>query len=270
VRLVPPAEPIAALNGVDGRAPLLELPIGVVERDIAAVYRAIDHRHPVVNGYSGYDPTHYQVLKIALASGDGAVIDELARAGDLIVAVDHRESFARWAEMLASRAVIADDGRWRLYRVPAMAIEPLAIGPPLPVASVAAGERNDIAGLMLDGDRRTAWSTGRRQSGDEWLLIDLGRPQDVAGLRLMQGPFTLDFPRALAVECSTDRLDWRTCWRGSTMALALRAMLADPLAGAIMVPVAARHVRYVRLRQTAADPANGWAVAELTLFGRQP
>jgi hypothetical protein len=145
-----------------------------------------------------------------------------------------------------------------------------AIGAPLAVASVAADFGNDMTGRMLDGDPRTAWSTGRVQAGGESLIIDLGRAQDLSAVQLTQGPFTLDFPRALSVECSADAQRWEVCWRGSTIALALRAMLDDPLAGALTIPLTARAVRYVRLRQTAADPANGWAVAELRVFGRRP
>src|SRR4029078_9995518 len=111
---IAPADPIAALQGVGDDAPVLELPLGIVERDADAMYRAIAHRHPIVNGYSGYDPAYYQALKIGLARNDGAVIDELARDRDLIVAVDHQEQFARWAGVLGPREVMADDGAWRV------------------------------------------------------------------------------------------------------------------------------------------------------------
>ena len=39
VTLAAPPVPIAALDGIDGRTPVLELPLGIVERDIAAMYR---------------------------------------------------------------------------------------------------------------------------------------------------------------------------------------------------------------------------------------
>lgn len=264
----PPAAPIAALRGIDDRAPVLELPLGNIGRDVAAVYRSIEHGHPIVNGYSGYDPPHYQVLRVGLNLNDGAVIDELARDGVLIVAVDHREQFARWASVVGPRHVIADDGDWRLYRVPATATSRPAIGAPLRVQSVTADVRNEAVGLMLDGDPRTAWSTGRAQAGGESLVIDLGGSQNLSAVRLTLGRFTLDFPRGLSVDCSPDRQQWDTCWRGSAAALALRAVLDDPLTGSMIIPVSAHAVRYVRLRQTSADPVSGWTVAELGVFGR--
>jgi hypothetical protein len=206
-------------------------------------------------------------LKIGLLMDDPAMIDELARDQDIIVAVNHRDQFERWARVVGARPVIADDGNWRLYRIAAGAGPPLQTGAPLPIQSVTANFRNQFVGQMLDGKTTTAWSTGQVQAGNESLLIDLGRPHDLSAVGLGLGPFTLDFPRALLVECSADRLEWTECWRGSSTALAMRAVIDAPLNPVIRIPVTARGVRYVRLGQTFADPTNGWAIAELTVFG---
>ena len=56
VPLAIPAAPIAALATIDDRAPVLELPLGITERDADAMYRSLGHGHPTVNGYSGYVP----------------------------------------------------------------------------------------------------------------------------------------------------------------------------------------------------------------------
>jgi hypothetical protein len=267
--LAVPAAPIPALRAIDLHAPVLELPLGFMARDVAAVYRSLDHGHPTVNGYSGYDPPHYQVLRIGLRLDDGGMIDELARGHSLLVAVDHDEQFDRWAAVVGPHPVVADEGGWRLYRVAAGAeVAGPAPGPRLPIRSVAANFQNDAVSRMLDGDPTTAWSTGRIQTGGEELLIDLGRPSEVADVRLTLGPFFSDFPRRLSVECSVDRRQWDVCWRGSAAALALRATLDDPLIATIIIPVAGRSAQYVRLRQTGVDAVNGWAVAELAVIGR--
>jgi hypothetical protein len=221
----------------------------------------------MINGYSGYSPLHYEVLKAALQTGDRAVIDELARDQDIIVALDRQTEFQRWFEVVGLRPVIADAGGYRIYRV-AKGPRPLPpLGPPLRVQAITANRRGEAAGQMLDGDLRTAWSSGRPQAGGESLEIDLGQPRDLSAVRLAQGPYTMGFPRGLSVECSADRERWSPCWSGSSPALAMRAMLDDPVAGALTIPLSAHGVRYVRLRQTAADPVVDWAVAELTVFG---
>jgi hypothetical protein len=247
---------------------VLELPLGITERDADAIYRSLAHGHPTVNGYSGYVPQHYYVAKVGLQMGDGAVLAEFARDRDLIVVLDRRAEFERWTAVVGPRPVIADDPGYRIVRVPKGAGPPLAVGPPLPVQSITADLRGEAVGLMRDGDLRTAWSTGRPQAGGESLVVDLGRSADLSAVRIAQGPFTTDFPRGLSVDCSSDRERWSSCWSGSAPALALRGMLDDPTTGALTLHLSAQGVRYLRLRQTGADPVVGWAVAELAVFGR--
>ena len=270
VTLAIPAAPISALGKIGDRAPVLELPLGIVERDADAMYRSLAHGHPTVNGYSGYAPPHHEVAKVGLQMADGAVIAELARDADLIVVLDRQEEFERWSAVVGPRPVIADDPGYRILRVPKGAGPPPAIGPPLRVQSITADIHGETVGQMQDGDLRTAWSTGRPQAGGESLVIDLGRPTDLSAVQIAQGQFSMDFPRGLSVDCSTDRERWLSCWSGSAPALAMRAMLDDPTTGALTIRLSAQGIRYVRVRQTAADPVAGWAVAELTVFGRHP
>ncbi|HEY2150985.1 MAG TPA: discoidin domain-containing protein [Vicinamibacterales bacterium] len=266
--MAPPASPIAALSVFRDDAPVIVLPLGTTDSDAAAEYRGMTHGRPNINGYSGYAPHHYQVLRIGLGLNDGAVLDELARDRDIIVAVDRHGEFERWVRVVGPRPVIADDSDWRLYRIAAGSGPPVAAGALLSIQSVTANFRNNAVGQMLDGKATTAWSTGQVQAGNESVLIDLGRRRDVSGVALALGPFALDFPRALLVECSADQLQWTECWQGSSTALAMRAAIDAPLSPVIRIPVAALAVRYIRLHQTAADPTNGWAIAELTVFGR--
>src|SRR5204862_6658598 len=72
----PPAS-VAALNRAESGAPLVELPVGLVDRDIAALYRSIGHGRPIVNGYSGFSPPHYLVLQVALRYDDLDALREL-------------------------------------------------------------------------------------------------------------------------------------------------------------------------------------------------
>jgi hypothetical protein len=69
-RLAPPDEAPAVyrhLRGIRGPAVVAELPIGVPDFDLRAVYYAATHWKPVVNGYSGFFPPHYGRLVLALS-----------------------------------------------------------------------------------------------------------------------------------------------------------------------------------------------------------
>jgi hypothetical protein len=165
--------------------------------------------------------------------------------------------------------VVGDSGDWRVYRLAAQTRQAVSTsGVRLPVVSVTANVGPDWVGRMLDGDVRTEWNSRRVQAGGEEVAIDLGAEHDVSHIRMSLGPFTFDFPRRLVVECASASGRWQECWRGSTTALAMRAVVADPGNPVIAIPIDRTGVRRLRLRQTAVDPANGWSIAELAVFGR--
>jgi len=156
-----------------------------------------------------------------------------------------------------------------VYRVAAQS-RPAAgpLGGRLAIASVTANVGPDWVSRMLDGDLTTEWNSRRVQAGGEEVAIDLGMDREVSGVSMSLGPFTFDFPRRLVVECAGGSGNWQECWRGSTTALAMRAMLTDAGNPIITIPIGRPAVRRLRLRQIAADPTNGWSIAELAVFGR--
>jgi hypothetical protein len=267
--LATPPHSIPALKDTERGIPVIELPMEPT-RDIAAEYRAIEHGHPVVNGWGGYDPPHYVVLRSALRSDDGPVLAELSHGRPLLVVVDHREQFDRWSALVTSQhgQQIADDGEHRVYRLQA---EPAPVvtrgGAPLAIQSVVANVGGDRISRLLDGDPQTEWNSEQVQLGGEELVVDLGQERRVAGVRLDLGGFFSDYPRRLTIECSGDAGRWETCWQGSAGAIALRAVLADPLNARMSIPIARDGVRRLRLRQTGVDMLNGWSIAELTVLG---
>jgi hypothetical protein len=47
---------------------LAELPLGQIEYDVRAMYYSLVHRHPILNGYSGFLPRNYGLLTLALGN----------------------------------------------------------------------------------------------------------------------------------------------------------------------------------------------------------
>jgi hypothetical protein len=262
--------PIAALQHETG--PIIELPLGDMEHDSAALYRSIGHRRPIVNGYSGYVPPHYEILKIALAMGDAGVLDELARDAGLTIAIERGGEFARLSELVTIHPryqVTAADATRLVYRIPAAPNPlPAAAGERLPVASIAPNFQLADAGRLVDGDPLTMWNSGRPQAGDEQLTIDLGRERDVTLVRVELGSYLYGFPRRLAVDCADEAAIWTACWEGSAAALTLRGVLDNPRNPALTIRVDRAGVRRIRLSQIAVDHDKAWSVAELAVFGR--
>ena len=84
---VPPSKVI--LSGTD-RAPVIEVPPDDARVSVAAMYRAMFHGRPIVNGYTGYIAPHYAILSSALRRGDPSPLVELARDRGLIIIVNDR------------------------------------------------------------------------------------------------------------------------------------------------------------------------------------
>jgi hypothetical protein len=265
-----PPPSIAALNRADVAAPLVELPIGLVDRDIAALYRSIEHRRPIVNGYSGFFPPHYLVLQVALRYDDLDALRELARGRSLMVMIDRTFQFDRWASALAARhaELLAVDGNAYVYRLAGTPADPALPGERLAIQSIEASVAPDRVSKMLDGDWTTAWRTPAHQQGGETVVVDLGRERYVAAVRMDLGRLLGDFPHILVIECGDDRGTWETCWRGSAVAAALRGALQDPHVVPMVLPIDRGGVRRLRLRETEADPDRVWSIAELIVTGR--
>lgn len=249
--------------------PIIELPIGTYE-DAAAMYRAISHRHPLVNGLSGYEPAHYIVLREALRDGDVAALVPLAARRPLVAFVAATGAGQAIAESMAAvpgAVRIATTPTHHVFRlsvpVSGTVQEPLHV---LPIRDASAIPPEDVA-LMLDDNPATVWRTPP-QHGGEQLRFDLGAPAVVAGITLTLGAQVAAYPRRLIVDVSDDGVEWRPAWQGQPAALVVAAALVTPHHVAFTVSFAPQSARFVRLTQVArADTA--WEVASVSLLGRR-
>ena len=254
--------------------PVLELPLGALAGDVAAMYRAIYHGRPVANGYSGYAAPHYQALAHGLETLDHDILTVLSRLGVRDLLVNRNSDIdGAYADYLAAHAgtrLVASDDRETLYRLPvAPPAPPRAQGTVVGVRSLEANVDADRTSFAVDGDRATRWTTGPQRPGHQ-LVIELETTHAIEAVILELGPFLYDFPRLLLVELSEDRQTWVEVWRGPTTAKALVGALADPIGHPIEVRLGGRTARYVRLRQLATDPVYYWSIAELTVVASVP
>ena len=167
----------------DGFAAVLELPLGDVFDDIAAMYRTTDHRHPVLNGASGFEATHYFTLKSALEEHDPAALDGLPADAPVLVVVDRRKDpSGQWQQFLESGSRITPlgtDRHWQFF----------SAGSPPPRAPVCGGARRDRIGRRPQGAGATS-RADRSRSAD---VVDdrtraAGRRHLDAGARTQGAP----------------------------------------------------------------------------------
>ena len=258
-----------------GTGPIVELPLGDIYDDAAAMYRQMSHGRPLLNGYSGFFPPHYSPLRIGLARRDQDVVSRLAVFGVTHVLVNsgsgHR---AGWNKYLMSNSAVTHVctvGEHSLYRLDASAVKDVPrdahSNTTLPVAEVRVNVNPNSSRLMLDGDLTTRWETGPQEAGMR-IDVDLGSVRTVERVELSLGPFLEDFPREMVIEVSEDGRGWREVWRGGSagraMAAAFDVHQRVPMTYNVD-PVAAR---IVRLRLTENDEIYYWSVVELRVVGQ--
>lgn len=266
--LPPPPPALAAIATLPRDEVVMELPLGTFE-DLSAMYRATRHGRPLANGYSGYEPAHYTVLRTALDDGQMAVLGLLIPDRRLTLVVPQTAAGAVMRDAVLRQlpgAQVSDVEGVDLIAVPRRPVPPAPPrGPPLPVSSIAASDGAD-AGHAIDGALATAWQTRRPQAGGEQVRLDLGEPRLVAGLELRIGRFVFAYPRRLLVEVSADGTGWTEAWRGDAAPAALLGALAAPAAVPIRIAVSPVSARYLRLTQEGSS-AHPWAIAELAVLG---
>lgn len=257
-------------------APILELPLGP-DWDWDAVYRSAGHHRRVFNGVSGYDPPHYDALRAGLAQRDPELLRAIASLAsvDVVVntAADADGAIARYvAGAPGARLIRTAEGRG-LYQLPRQP-SPSAPGPRLPLASVRAFRLSELlsnvredAVAMNDGRLDTGWSDYPQRPG-QWIEIDTGAAQPIAGVTQCVGRRSLAFPRQLEIQASLDGRRWERAWDGGGFAPAFLALVERPLEGCLRVTFPAISARYVRVLQTG-EADREWHIAELSVHAPQ-
>jgi hypothetical protein len=251
----------------------LELPLSSLH-DLESLYRAIEHRRPVFNGYSGYFAPHYWAMQYLLSRRDLGALSVLTSYGTVEAVVDHDQGgSAYWLAYLAAfpySEVVYRDDAYTAYRLPRTTAGYKLTefsGQPLAIAGMRASLYQDLVGLMTDGDRISRWHTGGPQDPTNEVIIDLGAVRRIEGLELQIGGYVADFPRGLDIDVSDDDQTWRSGWRGSPGLVALVGALKEPVTVPLRFPLDGAAARFIRLRQTSSDPVYYWSIAELKVVG---
>jgi hypothetical protein len=252
----------------------LELPVEPL-RDPVVLYRAIEHRVPLVNGYSGYFAPHYWALRYLLDEENPGVLTRLSELGALEVVVDHDlDGTGKWRRFVGGcprASLVYEDEAYTTYRIErGEHVQPLPKieGPVLPISSISAAVSPELVADMTDGDILTRWHTGREQRAGDSITVDLGVPREVHGVEMSIAGYVTDFPRGLSIATSLDGGNWSGGWTGGAAIRAFEAALEDPLNVTLPFAFAPRQARYIRLTQTGAERIYYWSVAELRIRGR--
>lgn len=231
------APPQRVLINAPSGAVVIELPTDEPAANVTAMYRAVGHGRPLVNGYSGHTPPHFDLLSRALRNGDPSILTHFARGRSLVVVV-HRN--------------LDLDGKWRELVEMAGGVlqEESGVGPVF-VIPPRARERTPPLGTTLPG-RQVPSLAG-------YAAIDLGSEQIVRALTINLRWRYAEIGPKMTVETSLDGQEWTRVWEDWTGEAALAAALEDQR----LVPMTI-HLPDVRTRYIRVTPALPRLAREMT------
>jgi len=252
----------------------LDLP-PVPSHDSISLFRAIEHRRPLFNGYSGYFAPHYWALQYMIKHHDPAILTRMSSYGAFEVVVDHdwdpESRLRRFLLAAPQTSLVYRDERYSAFRVergPHVSTLARPQGQTLPIASIQAEYNAAMVGAMIDHDINTRWHCGREQRPGDSFTVDLGSERQVNGAELLIAGFVADFPRQLSIETSSDGTAWSTGWTGDAALIALSSALEDPLNIPMPFVFEPRKARFLRFTELAPEDTYYWSVAELHIVGQ--
>jgi hypothetical protein len=239
VPLTPPPARIALADLPPSR--VIEIPPDDPLVSAAAMYRAIYHRRPLVNGYSGHIAPHYAVLSLALWRGDTSVLRALARDRPLAIIVN-------------ARADPAGGFRRMVEDMPAVSLSGITAVGPLFLLS-----EQPKPSSLPDGKLPCA----PRGVAAQRLQLDCGDRHTISAIEFALRGRYRELAERILIEASDDGLTWQEAWVGWTGEFALEATLQDPVVVPVRIPLPQIRSRYLRIY-----PAPDWMENETGVLGR--
>jgi glucosylceramidase len=120
-------------------------------------------------------------------------------------------------------------------------------------ATATASSDSSDAGLAIDADASTRWSSGAAQAPGQYVQVDLKKLTEFRRVAIDAGDNLGDYPRGWTVSTSLDGTHWTTRATGTGVGQLANVDLRPTLA------------RYVRVTQTASS-GSWWSLADLRLY----
>lgn len=295
-----PVPTLVQLGQAPADMPLLEIPARDLFAHTTAMLRATGHGHPLINGFSGYEPAFFGPIQDGLRYGDPTVFAALQQFGPFLVLVKRgddeegtHEEYVRSAPGAKLLGRTAIGPLFQFPGAPAASTTGTSAAPAttgtgtaasaaittataedaqIAITHVAATSHQDLASAAVDGSLATAWSTGGRQDPGVEVRLTLDRPVIVTRVRLDLGVFTHEFPRELRIDVSDGRGGAATTvWTGGTAGLAITGAYRDRVRAPITIDVMpGAPAQMITLTSLGSDREYPWSIAEVAAFGRTP
>ena len=259
-----------------------------VPNTLRAVLRTLEHRQPLVNGYSGYTTPLVRYLErpdspLRSLSSYSDVLSGMRAINVryIIVYADRFQNTANGQAVLAAIRAhpeqLADEQEFGIVTIFELhpwnesVRRPPERQKPIERASfhVSASHAPHQLERAFDGDSRTRWQSHANQAGHEWIQLRFNEPTDVAHVRLWMAPQSYsDYPRQLLIESTADGNHYMELYQGRSFPRMLTGLVEQPGYVPIDISLPENTSHTLRLRQTRTDPRFYWSIHDLELWAR--
>jgi len=264
--------------------PVLELPFATDDeaRQMTYQYLTLVHGHRTINGRSSYDPPLLRLLSgrdqgFGDANDLGAAVSCVRALGARYVVLhggrfDSPATEAALVHEFESGQIAArhDFGRTVVFTLAEDVRPAESASHPIPHTAMRARSSHspDRLPLLFDGVRDSRWLSGGRQTGREWIEIELDGPRDVGHVRMQTAERSFgDYPRELTIQ-AVEPAGTRTLFSGSVLPHFARGFLVDHAYPILDVPLPPNRARVIRLQQGGVTDELFWSIHELELLER--
>ncbi|MBI5181708.1 MAG: discoidin domain-containing protein [Nitrospirae bacterium] len=285
----PPLDPIETGNKIPavykwlakqkGDFGIIELPTGesVLPGDLIYIYFSIYHWKGLFNGYSGYFPPAYNLIKEAVKGFPDALSKGLLKDIGVRYVILHGKRYD--AEILKGMKAaffkdkdlklvsqFDDDYVYELKGKREYNNEGL-IAISRSGWSAKASISEEIADKAFDntGDISSRWTTGRPQRPGDYFELNLGDIYKIAKISMKLGNIN-DYPRGYKVEASLDGAEWNLIAKEDSARFPIVSLVKEPLKPKFDILFYPANARYIRITQTGSHKEYGWSIAEIHVF----
>ncbi len=250
--------------------------------EFSRLFYSTAHRKKLVNGMSGYPSPTYTVMRSRMWDFPSArTIADLRALGVRWVIVHPQRYLDAWADFEPRFIGHADDLR-RVAEVDGALVFELrdadwltreefharrrarrAGAIPSGDWTATASINDHLAGLAVDGEPGTRWSTDLQRPGD-YFQVDFGSAVAFDGIVMHLDSHPRDYPRGYRVEVSDDARDWRAVAEDGDVYLTV----PQAVERRVEIDVPMTRARHLRIVQTGQDPVYWWSIHELEVLLR--
>lgn len=129
--------------------------------------------------------------------------------------------------------------------------------------------RTDLLPHLMDNDMSTRWTTGRKKTSGDYILVEFKEPQRVDRISLYQGNYTLDYALRIRVDVSSDGEKWRSYHRLFSPGEFVTNLVYSPLDLIQNVDLPGEEIKFLRIVQVGNDKTFWWSAVELKIYQKE-